>query len=50
MADAIIDDLIDEGCWEVFFGTCIVEVMKIGADADRALYFVDGYKVGNPYK
>jgi hypothetical protein len=44
----IIDDLIDEGCWEVVFGTCIFEIVKVGADANRPLFFVDGYRVGNP--
>jgi hypothetical protein len=48
VASTIIDDLIDEGCWEVVFGTCIVEIAKVGANADRSLFFVDGYRVGNP--
>ena len=48
MANKIIDDLIDEGCWEVVFGTCVIEVAKVYANADSALFFVDGYRVGNP--
>jgi hypothetical protein len=48
MAGAIVDNLIDERRWEVVFGTCIVEIAKIGANADRSLVFVDGYRVGNP--
>ena len=47
MAGAVIDDLIDEGCWEVVLGTCIVEIEKVCADADSALFLVDGYRVGN---
>jgi hypothetical protein len=48
MDGAIVDNLIDERRWEVVFGTCIIEIMKVGAYADRALFFVDGYRVGNP--
>jgi hypothetical protein len=48
VAGAVIDDLIDEGCWEVVFGTCIVEIAKVCADEDSALFLVDGYRVGNP--
>jgi hypothetical protein len=48
VADTIINDLIDEGCWEVVFRKCVVEIAKFGADANRALFFVDGYRVGNP--
>jgi hypothetical protein len=48
VAGTIIDDLIDEGCWKVFLGTSIVDIAKVGADANRALFFVDGYRVGNP--
>jgi hypothetical protein len=48
VAGTIIDDLIDEGHWEVVFRTCVVEIEKIGANADRSLFFVDGYRVGNP--
>ena len=48
MADAIVDNLIDERRWEVVFGTCIVEIAKVGENANGALFFVDGYRVGNP--
>ena len=48
MASTIIDDLINERHWEVVFGTCIVEIAKVGADANRALFFIDGYRVRNP--
>jgi hypothetical protein len=48
VAGAVINDLIDEGCWKVVFGTCIVEIAKVGADADSALFLVNGYRVGNP--
>jgi hypothetical protein len=48
VANTIIDDLIDEGHREVVFGTCVIEIAKIGENADRSLFFVDGYRVGNP--
>jgi hypothetical protein len=48
VADAIIDNLIDERHWEVVLGTCVIEIAKVGANADRSLFFVDGYRVGNP--
>jgi hypothetical protein len=48
VAGAVVDDLIDEGRREVVFGTCIVKIAKVCADADSALFLVDGYRVGNP--
>jgi hypothetical protein len=48
MAVAIVDNLIDERRWEVVLGTCVIEIAKVSADVDRALFFVDGYRVGNP--
>ena len=48
VADAVVDNLIDEGHWKVVFGTCVIEIVKVCANADSALFFVDGYRVGNP--
>jgi hypothetical protein len=48
MADAIVDNLVDERRREVVLGTCIIEIVKVGANMDRSLFFVDGYRVGNP--
>ena len=48
MAGAVVDNLIDERCWEVVFWTCVIEITKVGANANGALFFVDGYRVGNP--
>jgi hypothetical protein len=48
MAGAVVDNLIDERRWEVVLGTCVVEIAKFGANANRSLFFVDGYRVGNP--
>jgi hypothetical protein len=48
VASAVVDNLIDERRWKVVFGTCIIEIAKVCANADSALFFVDGYRVGNP--
>jgi hypothetical protein len=48
MAGAIVDNLIDERRWEVVFWTSVIEIAKVGANADGALFLVDGYRVGNP--
>ena len=48
MAGAIVDNLIDEWRWEIVFWTSIVEIAKVGANVNGALFFVDGYRVGNP--
>jgi hypothetical protein len=45
---AVIDNLIDERHWEVVLGTCVIEIMKFDANANRSLFFVDGNGVGNP--
>jgi hypothetical protein len=48
VAYAIINNLIGERHWKVIFGTCVIEIMKVRADTDSALFFVNGYRVGNP--
>jgi hypothetical protein len=48
VACAVVDNLIDERCWKVVFGTCVIEIMKFRADTDSALFFINGYRVGNP--
>jgi hypothetical protein len=45
---AVVDNLIDERRWKVVFGTCVIEITKVCENADSALFFVDGYRVGNP--
>jgi hypothetical protein len=46
MACTVIDNLVDERCGEVVFGTSMVEIMKFSADANSALFFVNGDRVG----
>jgi hypothetical protein len=48
VASAVVDNVIDERRWKVVFGTCVIEIAKVYANADSALFFVDGYRVGNP--
>jgi hypothetical protein len=48
MASVVVDNLVDERRREVVFGTCVIEIVKVGANADRSLFFVDRYRVGNP--
>ena len=48
VANAVVDNLVDERRWEVVFWTCVIEIAKVGANANGALFFVDGYRVGNP--
>jgi hypothetical protein len=48
MVDTIIDNLIDKGCWKVFFGTGMIEIAKVHIDTDSALFFVHRDGVGDP--
>ena len=48
MSGACIDNLIDEGCWEVVFGTHPIELMKFYANANGTLFFVHGNRIRNP--
>jgi hypothetical protein len=48
VAGAVIDNLIDERHGKVVFGTCIIKIVKVSANTNGALFFVDGYRVGNP--
>jgi hypothetical protein len=48
VANIVIDNLMDERHWKVVFGTCVIEIVKVYANADSALFFVNGYRVGNP--
>jgi hypothetical protein len=48
VASIVIDNLVDERNWKVVFGTNMVEIMKVGADMNNTLFFVNGDGVGNP--
>ena len=34
MSSACINDLVNEGCWEVVFGTCPIHITEVCANAD----------------
>ena len=48
VVNTVIDNLIDKRRWEVVFGTCMIEIVKVRANTDSDLFFVNGYRVGNP--
>jgi hypothetical protein len=48
VAGIVVDNLIDERRWKVVFGTCVIEIVKVCENEDSALFFVNGYRVGNP--
>ena len=48
MSSACIDDLINEGHWEVVFGTCPIEVVEVCANANGTLFFIHGNRIRNP--
>ena len=48
MSSACIDNLIDEGCWEVVFGTRPIEVMEVCANVNGTLFFIHGNRIRNP--
>ena len=48
MSGTGIDNLIDEGCWEVVFGTCPIAVRKVYANANGMLFFIHRNRIGNP--
>jgi hypothetical protein len=50
MANKIIDNLVDEKCWEVVFGTSVIEIAKVRADANSALFFIDRDGAGDPWR
>ena len=48
MSGACIDNLIDEGCWEVVFGTRPIKVAEVCANMNGTLFFIHGYMIRNP--
>ena len=48
MSGACIDDLINERCGGVVFGTCPIEVMKFCANMNGTLFFIHGDRIRNP--
>ena len=48
MSNACINDLIDEGCGQVVFGTCPIEVTEVCANVNGTLFFVHRNRIRNP--
>ena len=48
MSSACIDHMIDEGCWEVIFGTHPIHIMEVCAHADGTLFFIHENRIRNP--
>ena len=48
MTGTCINDLIDERCGEVVFGTCPIEVTKVCANANGTLFFIHENRIRNP--
>ena len=48
MSSACIDNLIDEGCWEVVFETCPIEIAEVCENMDGTLFFIHGNMIRNP--
>jgi hypothetical protein len=48
MDDTVIDNLVDERGWKIVFGTSVVEIAKVNADANSSLFLVNGDEVGDP--
>ena len=48
MSGACIDNLIDEGCLEVVFGTRPIEVVEVCVNMNGTLFFIHGNRIRNP--
>jgi hypothetical protein len=44
---AVVNNLIDERCWKVVFGTGVIEIAKVHAYTDGALCFVNRDRFGD---
>jgi hypothetical protein len=43
-----INDLVDERCWKIIFGTFLVQIMEIGTYTNRAIFFIDWHRIRHP--
>ena len=48
MFGTCVDDLIDERCGEVVFGTCPIEVTEVCANKNGTIFFIHGNRIRNP--
>jgi hypothetical protein len=40
-----INDMVDERCGEIIFGTCLVQIMEVGTNMNRAFLFIDRHRI-----
>ena len=48
MSGACVDDLVDERCGEVVFGTCPIEIAEVYENTNGTLFFIHGNRIRNP--
>jgi hypothetical protein len=46
--EIVIDNLVDERGSIFFFGTSMVEIVKVGENTNSAMFLVNRDRVGNP--
>jgi hypothetical protein len=40
-----INDLVDEWCGKIIFGTCLIQITEVGTYTNRAVFFIDRHGV-----
>jgi hypothetical protein len=50
VVDTMIDNLVDERCWKVVFGTSMVKITKVCADVNSAIFIFNGGRGWIPMK
>ena len=45
MSGTCIDDLIDEWCWEVVFGTRPIQIAEVCTNVDGTLFLIHGNRI-----
>ena len=45
-----INDLVDEQCGKIIFGTSLFQIMEVGTYTNRALFFIDRHGVWHPLR
>ena len=48
MSGTCVDDLVDEWCGEVVFGTYPIKIMEFYANMNGTLFFIHGNRIRNP--
>jgi hypothetical protein len=48
VVSTIIDNLVDKRSWKIVFGIGVIEITKVSATVNNAIFFVDKDGVGDP--